>query len=191
MPDSCWLEAFLDAVKTRPAANVFEGRTYADGPRRSLSDVSPVNLTGGYLWSCNFMIRRILFEKLHGFDERFPDAAMEDVDFRLRLRAVNEQFFFVMDASVCHPWRKAQGWKQLRRHRASTLIYLAIHPDQRAEINSASYFRGTVSRAVRITLPGLFKYHGRGLIWALMEHCMHLWMGIELALLSRHSISRE
>ncbi|HTY49095.1 MAG TPA: glycosyltransferase family A protein, partial [Steroidobacteraceae bacterium] len=75
LPEPRWLRAYLQAMQADPASNVFEGRTVADRPRRRLDEESPVNETGGYLWSCNMAIRRELFEHMGGFCESFPYAA--------------------------------------------------------------------------------------------------------------------
>ncbi|MFM6509421.1 MAG: glycosyltransferase family 2 protein, partial [Dolichospermum sp.] len=85
LPDPQWLASYGEAIANNKSYLVFEGRTYVDRPRKNLAETSPINESGGYLWSCNFSIQKQLFESLGGFDERFPYAAMEDVDLRLRL----------------------------------------------------------------------------------------------------------
>ena len=85
LPDPQWLAAYAEAIAANPSCLVFEGRVYVDRPRQTLAEKSPVNETGGYLWSCNFTIQNQTFRSLGGFEERFPYAAMEDVDFRFRL----------------------------------------------------------------------------------------------------------
>lgn len=47
-----------------------------------------------YLPSLNFGLRRALFLALGGFDETFPGAAGEDVDFSLRLRQHGEPLHY-------------------------------------------------------------------------------------------------
>ncbi|MCB0196584.1 MAG: glycosyltransferase family 2 protein [Anaerolineae bacterium] len=141
LPDSGWLEAYSEALALSPTTLVFEGRTYVDRPRRSLAETSPVNETGGHLWSCNFAIKRQLFEALGGFDERFPYAAMEDKDLALRIEKLGNFSTFVKKASVCHPWRATGGWKQLSHHRKSTAIYLNIHPEEIRSLNAVYFLR--------------------------------------------------
>ncbi len=55
-----------------------------------------------YLPSLNFGIRRALFLALGGFDETFPGAAGEDVDFSLRLQQHGERLHFEPAAQITH-----------------------------------------------------------------------------------------
>jgi GT2 family glycosyltransferase len=104
LADPRWLRAYLDALDANPTSNVFEGKTVADRELRRLDEESPLNETGGYLWSCNMAIRRELFDRLGGFCESFPYATMEDVDLRLRLQEQGETFPFVPDAVIATPF---------------------------------------------------------------------------------------
>ncbi len=174
LPDPQWLEAYAKAVVTEPSCLVFEGRTYVDRPRRTLAEISPANESGGYLWSCNFAIQRQLFESISGFDERFPYAAMEDVDLRRRLTKAGYKFSFIKTASVCHPWRYKGGWKKLKQHQESTLIYLSLHPEESVQINYRYYLWYTWRSFVKVTLPGLLQFRGSGLQEALVEHLIFL-----------------
>ena len=176
LPDPQWLEAYAEAIVAQPDSLVFEGRTYVDRPRRSLGEISPVNNLGGFLWSCNFAIQRQVFESIGGFDERFPYAAMEDVDLNLRLKKSRYKCSFINTASVCHPWRAKGGWKQYEQHHESTFIYLSIHPEESIRINTGSYLMGVLRALVKQTIPGFFKYKGAGIIDALVEHCALLKM---------------
>ena len=170
LPDPQWLEAYAEAIVEHPEYLVFEGRVYADRPQRSLAEKCPGNDTGGYLWSCNFAINKPLFTSINGFDDRFPYAAMEDVDLRFRLTESNIDFLFLKSASVCHPWRLSGGWQEFKRHQKSTLIYLLIHPNERSRINSIYYLRLTLALLVRNTLPGLFRFRGKGIVIIFLEH---------------------
>jgi GT2 family glycosyltransferase len=188
VPDPQWLTAYSDAILQDTSCNVFEGRTYVDRPRHTLAEHSPSNETGGYLWSCNFAIRKETFKSLKGFEERFPYAAMEDVNFRLRLKQESHNFSFVQKASVCHPYRLSGGWKELKRHQHSTLIYLSLHPEESGQINSYYYLYGTAQKLFRSTLPGLLEFKGRGFTQVLMEHISLLQMAY---ILSNKSIAER
>lgn len=181
LPDAGWVGAFADAIQTNLDISVFEGRIYPDRPRRSLAEVSPTNDAGGFLWSCNFAIRRTLFHELGGFDESFRYAAMEDVDLAYRLRQNGHTFRFVKAAAVCHPWRSAGGWKTLKRHQESTFTYLARHPEERGHLNSSFYFRSFCRELLRETLPGILRYRAAGLGSALLAHLSQLQMAWLLA----------
>ncbi len=132
IPEPGFLQAYLSAMGAQPDCNVFEGRTVADRPQRRMDEEAPITETGGYLWSCNFAIRRSLFERLHGFCEDFPFAALEDVDLRLRIMAAGEKFLFVPEARVVHPWRTISTAARLvRMHLVSHRIFYARYPAQR------------------------------------------------------------
>jgi GT2 family glycosyltransferase len=129
IPDPGWLAAYLQAFATHPDQPLFEGRTRADRARRSNTEEAPINETGGYLWSCNMAIRTGLFQGLQGFCESFPHAALEDVDFRLRLARQGHFATFVPQACVCHPYRPRRGLAHQRNHNASYAHLLKRHPD--------------------------------------------------------------
>jgi GT2 family glycosyltransferase len=105
VPDPHWLAAYIAATGAGGSATLFEGRAYADRARRSYAEESPVNETGGGLWSCNMAIGTALFRRVGGFCESFPYPTLEDVEFRLRLQDAGHQPKFVAAASVCHPFR--------------------------------------------------------------------------------------
>ncbi|MES2463396.1 MAG: glycosyltransferase [Armatimonadota bacterium] len=128
LPAPSWLKAFADAVDAGDESqHVFEGRTTcAAGLTHPLED-APVNLSGGYLWSCNMAIRHDIFKEIGGFDEDFPLAHMEDADLRERLKQRGIPFYFVEEAVVDHPpkrysWRSAFG-----PYAESEIMYLYKH----------------------------------------------------------------
>lgn len=178
LPDPQWLQAYAEAISTNPNCLVLEGKTYADRPRRSSAEVSPINETGGYLWSCNFAIQKQLFESLKGFDERFIYAAMEDVDLRYRLQQQNLNFDFVKSASVCHPWRDAGGWRKRLQHQESVLIYLQLHPEQLSVLNYKSYLRAIARRLFRSTIPSCLSLKLKGFRAELLEYAANIRMVI-------------
>jgi GT2 family glycosyltransferase len=167
LPDTQWLEAYAEAMDNRPDYQVFEGRTYVDRPQKSLAEISPINESGGHLWSCNFSINKKLFEVLGGFDERFPYAAMEDVEIQFRLKKAGHSFSFVKSASVCHPWRKMNfsknGWETPKGYKESTFIYLYIHPEEIKRINTRLYLKIAIRTIFKTIIPGIFQFKLRGL----------------------------
>ncbi|MBO0934395.1 glycosyltransferase family 2 protein [Fibrella aquatilis] len=106
LPDAGWLSAYANAMAANETITVFEGKTTADRQRRRYDEGAPINETGGFLWSCNFAISALAFSKLGGFDERFPYAAMEDVDFAMRVKAQHISMLFLPEALVVHPVRQ-------------------------------------------------------------------------------------
>jgi len=177
LPDPDWLTGFRDAIATNPAFSVFEGTIYAERPRRSLAEIAPVNEKGGYLWASNFAIAAGLFREIGGFDERFR-AAMEDVDLRQRLECAGRHALFLPSARVCHPWRlrtaRKDGWKNLGSYATDTVRYLDIHPEEAARLNALYFCRSAVRAFCLETLPGAFRFKGRGIREALIQHAEEL-----------------
>ena len=132
VPAPGWLEAYASAAIRSPECSVFEGKTVAPGPKLRADHESPLNLTGGLLWSCNFGIKRLLFLQLGGFDENFPFPAMEDMDLQLRLSELGYTSRFVSDACVAHPWRPKRGTRFCIEAAKSVGYYTTKHPQTRA-----------------------------------------------------------
>ena len=121
-PAAGWLAAFTNAVV--PGTDVYEGRTTCDGGFGSPMYQSPVNETGGWLWSCNFLVSANAFRSVGGFDEgfRFPNG--EDQDLRDRLRAAGFAMVFVHDAVVNHPPRRVPSGARLGAYREADVRYM-------------------------------------------------------------------
>jgi GT2 family glycosyltransferase len=115
VPESGWLAAYAGAI--HDDCRVYEGKTTCRPGVKSPIEHVPGNETGGYLWSCNMMAQAELFSTLGGFDECFPYACMEDVDFRERLLASGHRFEFVPAAAVNHPPRRmTSAWRLAQMH---------------------------------------------------------------------------
>ncbi len=61
-----------------------------------------------------FLVRRSLFERLRGFDERFF-VYFEEVDFSLRARQLGFRSVYISDASACHHGGVSSGQAQAQR----------------------------------------------------------------------------
>ncbi len=103
--------------------DVYEGRTTCRAGLQSPFDTAPINETGGWLWSCNMMIRRATWNSVGGFDEDFPHAHLEDVVFRERIRALGRRVLFVPGASVDHPPRRLPPARLLALRHEGYFIY--------------------------------------------------------------------
>lgn len=71
----------------------------------------------------NFCLRRDLFISLGGFDESFPGAAGEDLDFCWRLRQAGHSITFVPEAIVKHYHSREDfysAWQHLYRYGEAT-----------------------------------------------------------------------
>ncbi|MBC7956786.1 MAG: glycosyltransferase [Cytophagales bacterium] len=162
IPDPGWLAAYLRAFGHAGKKELFEGRTRADRQRQSNTEESPVNETGGYLWSCNMALTTRLFRQLGGFCESFPHPAMEDVDMRLRLEQGGQLPVFVPSASVCHPYRPTRGMGFIRQHNASYKHLLERHPQlwqsftwAGISLNAARLLRAAARNAWQYGLRGI------------------------------------
>lgn len=173
LPQPGWLEGFAEALRLQPHLQILEGRTCSDRQRLRHDEEAPVNETGGYLWSCNLAIRKACFVALNGFDESFPHAAMEDVDFRARLRKAGFSVAFVPAATVVHPWRILQTASLHRRWQAH-FVYWSRHPDLRPPSQRAYFFEMGFRSIVRLMRRDLPTCGWRGLPRALYRDCF--WM---------------
>jgi GT2 family glycosyltransferase len=129
---------YRDAAQKNPEIGVFEGRISAQGELSSFADSVPENETGGYMWSCNFAIRRELFVGIDGFDSRYPFAAMEDVDLHLRVKRLS-RVLFLPDARVWHEPERRLGWQVVQHHTLSVLLFLHLH-GPKATGKTSTYF---------------------------------------------------
>ena len=159
LPQPGWIEAFAQHTDY---CDVIEGRTSAVGVRTRVDEECPINESGGFLWSCNFAIKRKIFFTLGGFHEDFPAAAMEDVELNLRINKSGLKRKYVSDAIVYHPWRRQKGLQFVRAHSASVEKFVSLHPEQASRYSfvaqltkSARLFKQTLYLAV---LSG--KYQG-------------------------------
>jgi len=121
LADHNWLQAFALAITAD--IYVYEGRTVCYNKVLSPLYASPINLKGGYLWSCNMMVEASAYNQIGGFDESYPYACMEDVDFRERLKDFNYSFQFVLDAVTDHPAQLRPRAQRLAMMHESQVVF--------------------------------------------------------------------
>ena len=121
LPDRQWLEFYQESIV--PDIWVYEGKTTCLDGIRSPLEHAPINLSGGYLWSCNLVLEKNFFENLNGFDEKFPYPHLEDVDLRDRIQNLGQQGVFVQEAIVDHPPRNLPWGDKLGAHHESDIYY--------------------------------------------------------------------
>jgi len=126
LPQEGWIEAY---ARHSSHLDIMEGRTSATGTRYQIDDECPINEIGGYLWSCNFAIRRGIFLEMGGFDERFPSPAIEDVEFNVRIGKKGLRRSFVPTALVLHPWRRRKGFEFITVKANSLSTFIRLHPE--------------------------------------------------------------
>ena len=121
LPDAQWLAAYREAITSD--VWIYEGKTICDTTITSPLQHAPINMTGGYLWSCNMMIQRSLFIDLKGFDENFSYPHLEDVDFRERIKKKGYDYLFVDKAEINHPQKRLPYGKGLGELHECTIYY--------------------------------------------------------------------
>ena len=183
LPSQGWLGAYFEELHT---ADVLEGLTRADRGRESYAEEAPINLTGGYLWSCNFSIERKSFEAVGGFDESFPAPAMEDCDLRENLREAGIPFRFIAQAEVIHPWRQARGWGFWEIHLQAVLHYYHKHPHFRPKHLTTCYFMDSLRRFKNNVVLNFSSIGSTGIIHSLNRFAWDMWTVIRI----RHLANR-
>jgi GT2 family glycosyltransferase len=148
LPSLEWLGAFAAAVQS--GIHVYEGCTTCEAGVQPPMEVAPINLEGGFLWSCNMMISRQLFQRLGGFDPKFPYPHMEDVEFRERLQMANESFLFVPKAIVDHPPRLIQPPKKMAAYQESLYYYFAKRKVSHQKSVQNIFYATIISRLIGI-----------------------------------------
>lgn len=161
IPDPGWTRAYSLACASTNCS-VLEGRTICVGQKSRADQVCPINQTGGFLWSCNFAIRRDLFFQVGAFDESYPSAIMEDLDLAVRLRKSGHCIQFVPEALIAHPWRLRHGLKFVRLQAKSIVYFVRKHPEAAAMFpRTWGFTRG--ARALVKEFPlNLFRFGAKG-----------------------------
>jgi GT2 family glycosyltransferase len=175
IPDPNIIAAYQEAALENPEIGVFEGRITAEGTETGFADTAPSNETGGYLWSCNFAIRRDLFTSIGGFDERYPFPGMEDVDFHFRVTN-KSRIRFLPEARVFHAVERRVGWKGLKHYALSLILYLHLHGLRQTK-KGPVYFARVIAR---LSVTGGVRYL-RGQAAKDPEHLLStVWVHMEI-----------
>lgn len=124
LPSARWLAEFAAVAE---GADVLEGQTTCEAGLTSPLMHSPENNHGGLLWSCNFAVRRALFERIGGFDAAFAYPHMEDADLRERFKAAGALQRWVPSAIVDHPPRPVPPPRRLGAFREAEVRFLYKH----------------------------------------------------------------
>ena len=168
-----------------------EGRIRADRAQTRMDEEAPVNESGGFFWSCNVALRREFFIELGGFDERFPSAAMEDVELRERIRRHREIIRFLPDALVIHPMRRMGGLKVVRRRAVAHGIYITMPACHLAPPSYRRAIHLTLRELFLRFIPRLIAFRGRGFTGASQQLLLPLWSVNEMKKALRSSGTAE
>ena len=151
---SGYLLAYANAIDNNPEILVFEGRIFADRPRKTWAEGCPENEHGGMHWTSNLCVSKKVFYELKGFDEDFT-VAYEDVDFAYRIRKTKLKTKFIFEACVCHPWRPLdtnKNWKSPNYEIESLFLFLRKHPNSLKEYGNPKIFLRNIIRMITIDL---------------------------------------
>ncbi|MBS1627451.1 MAG: glycosyltransferase family 2 protein [Bacteroidetes bacterium] len=176
-PSKNWLSAFKNCIAD---FEVLEGMTIADRERKTLAEESPINTSGGQLWSCNFAIKKIRFNEIGGFDENFPYASMEDVDFRMRIAKANIKYPFIKDALVIHPWRELKNTNRFKFYFKSLQYFLSKYPEQKKQHNIPLYLYIISKRFFTETCVAVFKLDFKGAYYSLMNNLIDFYYSFKV-----------
>jgi GT2 family glycosyltransferase len=154
LPEPGWLAAY--AAAATDGQTVLEGKTEACGTRDRLDMECPINANGGNLWSCNFAVRKQIFEA------GFPGAAMEDADLNERLKSAGHRAVFLPAALVRHPWRICRGRAFGRLHAASFARFVVKHPAQADKVRADRLLMDQIRRSLKGAALALREFGGRG-----------------------------
>jgi GT2 family glycosyltransferase len=180
IPEPDLLAAYATAIQDHPASSVFEGRTIPIGQKTSADQECPVNLEGGLLWSCNFSVKRSLFLELGAFDENFPLAGLEDMDFQRRLENGSHAIKFVSEAVVKHPWRSRRGAKFSLALAKSITYFTKKYPSAKSAFAQAWGIKRIVKIVTVEFLRNFLRYRNAGAFRVLY---LDLVLAIHLSLL--------
>jgi GT2 family glycosyltransferase len=134
MPQPNLLKSFIEADQQASGLAILEGAIRPDRSPKLADEECPVNEHGGVLWSANMALPAEQFRALQGFDEDFPFATMEDMDFFLRAKKRGLRIVWLPGAVVEHPFVRRSGVRRHLQHRYSVLTFVRKHPERLVSI---------------------------------------------------------
>ena len=165
--DKNFLNAYSKAIKDNPKAILFEGKIYPDRPRKTWAECCPENSHGDMFWTSNLCVKKEVFNKVGGFDERFK-VAYEDIDFAYRVNSLGLQSKFVQEASVCHPWRtlkhEGNNWKPKGFEVSELLKFIDKHPKSYEHSSIPKYCRHLLRMLTTDLKRCLIEFKGAGIM---------------------------
>jgi GT2 family glycosyltransferase len=124
VPRAGYLNAYLDAFETAGPRGLFHGLTFPVPALNSMFYEAPsVTEPQKIFPSCNFAIRKQLFDETGGFDERYF-SAFEDIEYFSRLDRLGVKAVCVDNAAVDHPIRRIPNSRKLASRWETRVIYV-------------------------------------------------------------------
>lgn len=124
------------------------------GPQFHYGDLAPGPVDGSsYFYSSHASLKRSLFERVGGFDVRFPSAAVEDTELGVRLTEAGLELDYHPELLVLHdhPTTPAQSLRRSAAVGRSAALYNRLRPDRPHP--GVQEPRGLAWSAVRTTAP--------------------------------------
>jgi GT2 family glycosyltransferase len=124
------------------------------GPQFHYAEISAGAVDpASYFYSSHVSIKRALFERVGGFDERFPTAAVEDTEFGVRLSDAGLELDYHPELLVLHdhPTTPAQSLRRSVAVGRSAALYNRLRPDR--PHSGVQPPRGFAWSAVRAAAP--------------------------------------
>lgn len=187
LPDKNCLRSYAEGIKANPNGVVFEGCTVVDRPQNKFNEEAPLNMRGGYLFSCNFAISAGYFSELGGFDENFPYPAMEDSELAYRIKKQGGELIFLKEAIVMHPWRtKQNSFDMMLKRFSSALYFIEKHPQEKDKLGFVYYLR-SFYHSIADTLKNSVRFKFRGFGAKLIYDFMQLYFAFYMLFYRRKS----
>jgi glycosyltransferase involved in cell wall biosynthesis len=168
-----WLEAVLEAARANPGA-VIQGPTEpnpGDGaPDGAFVRTQRIEEANHWYQTCNIAYPRALLELLGGFDERFTEAAGEDVDLGWRATERGACVSFTPEARMLHAVDDLGpiGFLRLARRGADSARVYRLHPELRRRTVFAGIFWNRVHGFLALAVLGLLLARRHPLVGALL-----------------------
>ena len=124
------------------------------GPQFSYGELEPGPVeAASYFYSSHASVKRALFERVGGFDERFPAAAVEDTELGVRLADAGLELDYHPELLVLHdhPTTPEQSRRRSVAVGRSAALYNELRPDRPHPAIQAP--RGLAWSAVRLAEP--------------------------------------
>ena len=149
----------------------------AGGPQFHYFELSPGPVDPSrYFYSSHLSLKRALFERAGGFDERFPFAAFEDTDIgdRLGRLGLRLEYHPELVAFHDHPTSLASSLNRMIVVGRSAALYNRLHPDRPNPMVSAPrlpvHFLGPLAgRLTNLRIPA----PARKQVWAMLHYARY------------------
>ncbi len=124
------------------------------GPQFHYCELEPGPVDGtSYFYSSHVSLKRSLFERVGGFDVRFPSAAVEDTELGVRLAEAGLELDYHPELLVLHdhPTTPSQSLRRSAAVGRSAALYNRLRPDRPHP--GVQEPQGLAWSAVRTTAP--------------------------------------